>query len=337
MQHFPANLMERYSRQLMLSHLGEEGQQRLGQATVLVVGIGGMAGTTLLYLAGAGIGTLLLLEPSQDGTFTAGHRLLQVTSQMGAPAVTIAAETLIRLNPTISVIPLSDQHHALENHLVNCSMVVVTEAGDKELQRINQLCMDHGIPLLHSRLQEGWVHVRHYSPLFGCLACQTAPPLLPMPGGPWQEEESWLQLAAGFTGCLLAQEVILRLTRTVNWSYLDHHVLSTSQSVGITHPQPGCPVCGGQDKKSQTLNTRSGPQVDDTIDITYETCPMTFVRVKLKLESMAPGSRLRIHLQGKEPLENVPRTLRHEGYQVEEAIPAEDGTWWLDAVKPLQQ
>jgi len=56
------------------------------------------------------------------------------------------------------------------------------------------------------------------------------------------------------------------------------------------------------------------------IDITGELCPMTFVKVKLKMESLSPGSTLEILLNGGEPLENVPRSLRDEGCQVGEPV-----------------
>ncbi len=53
------------------------------------------------------------------------------------------------------------------------------------------------------------------------------------------------------------------------------------------------------------------------LDITDEVCPMTFVRVKLKLETLAAGSRLTIRLNGGEPLANIPRSLQEEGCQIE--------------------
>jgi TusA-related sulfurtransferase len=55
---------------------------------------------------------------------------------------------------------------------------------------------------------------------------------------------------------------------------------------------------------------------DQTIDITGEVCPMTFVRTKLKLERMRPGEILSVRLRGEEPLRNVPRAARDEGHSV---------------------
>ncbi len=57
------------------------------------------------------------------------------------------------------------------------------------------------------------------------------------------------------------------------------------------------------------------------LDITAETCPMTFVRVKLAIERMAPGQVLEVRLQGDEPLRNVPRSLAEHGHTVLELAP----------------
>ncbi|GBD43602.1 hypothetical protein HRbin40_01078 [bacterium HR40] len=57
-------------------------------------------------------------------------------------------------------------------------------------------------------------------------------------------------------------------------------------------------------------------RVDDELDITAEVCPMTFVRTKLRLETMPAGSVLRLRLRGEEPLHNVPRALLDHGHQV---------------------
>ena len=60
---------------------------------------------------------------------------------------------------------------------------------------------------------------------------------------------------------------------------------------------------------------------DQTIDITGEVCPMTFVRTKLRLERMRPGEVLRVRLRGEEPLRNVPKAARDEGHCILWIIP----------------
>ncbi|MFN0062576.1 MAG: sulfurtransferase TusA family protein [Myxococcaceae bacterium] len=71
-------------------------------------------------------------------------------------------------------------------------------------------------------------------------------------------------------------------------------------------------------------------RVDARIDVVREVCPMTYVRTKLALESLAVGQRLEVRLTGEEPLRNVPRSAQEEGHEVESLTPAgDDGTWSL--------
>ncbi len=64
---------------------------------------------------------------------------------------------------------------------------------------------------------------------------------------------------------------------------------------------------------------------DLEIDITHETCPMTFVRTRLALERLGPGQTLLVHLKGAEPLRNVPATAESQGHEVLELTTGEDG------------
>lgn len=66
--------------------------------------------------------------------------------------------------------------------------------------------------------------------------------------------------------------------------------------------------------------------VTATIDITREVCPMTYVRTKLKLESLQSGAVLEVFLKGDEPLKNVPRSAREEGHEVLILEPRPDGS-----------
>ncbi len=67
-------------------------------------------------------------------------------------------------------------------------------------------------------------------------------------------------------------------------------------------------------------------EVARTVDITREVCPMTYVRTKLALESLAAGAVLEVLLRGEEPLKNVPRSAREEGHEVLALEARGDGT-----------
>jgi TusA-related sulfurtransferase len=75
---------------------------------------------------------------------------------------------------------------------------------------------------------------------------------------------------------------------------------------------------------SQTL-----PAHDRAIDITAETCPMTFVRTRLALDAMASGQVLLVRLKGADPLANVPRAAADQGHDPLDLEEQPDGTWLL--------
>ena len=70
-------------------------------------------------------------------------------------------------------------------------------------------------------------------------------------------------------------------------------------------------------------------EVTDRIDITDVTCPITFVKSKVAIEELEEGEILQIHLNGGEPLENVPRSLKEEGHEVLRQDDNGDGTYEL--------
>jgi TusA-related sulfurtransferase len=67
---------------------------------------------------------------------------------------------------------------------------------------------------------------------------------------------------------------------------------------------------------ASSSSTREELSPNSTIDITGETCPMTFVRVRLALDRLAPGQLLEVLLKGEEPRRNVPRTAAEQGHDV---------------------
>jgi len=71
------------------------------------------------------------------------------------------------------------------------------------------------------------------------------------------------------------------------------------------------------------------PAYDKAIDITAETCPMTFVRTRLALDALETGQILLVRLKGEDPLANVPRAAADQGHEPLELLEQEDGTWLL--------
>lgn len=77
-------------------------------------------------------------------------------------------------------------------------------------------------------------------------------------------------------------------------------------------------------------------RADHFIDITAETCPLTFVKTKLLLERAAPGEIVEVRLKGREPLDNVPRSVRDHGHTVLSLAPEGDATANVDGPHRLR-
>jgi TusA-related sulfurtransferase len=70
-------------------------------------------------------------------------------------------------------------------------------------------------------------------------------------------------------------------------------------------------------------------EIDERVDITDVVCPITFVKAKVALEELEDGQILSIRMNDGEPVQNVPRSIKEEGYQILKLLPNEDGTYEL--------
>jgi molybdopterin/thiamine biosynthesis adenylyltransferase/rhodanese-related sulfurtransferase len=95
---------DRYSRHLVLPEVGEEGQAKLLDARVLVIGAGGLGSPALLYLAAAGVGTIGIVDSDVVEASNLQRQVIHDTESIGAPKAKSAQETISRLNPDVNVI-----------------------------------------------------------------------------------------------------------------------------------------------------------------------------------------------------------------------------------------
>ncbi len=86
--------MERYNRQIILPELGEKGQQRLQQAKVLIVGVGGLGSPVALYLTGAGVGTIGLIDDDMVSVSNLQRQVLYSEAEVGMPKAIQAKNVL---------------------------------------------------------------------------------------------------------------------------------------------------------------------------------------------------------------------------------------------------
>lgn len=95
--------MERYNRQIILPELGEEGQQRIQRAKVLIVGVGGLGSPVSLYLTGAGVGTIGLMDDDVVSISNLQRQILYSEAEVGMPKAIQAQKRLEALNSSIQI------------------------------------------------------------------------------------------------------------------------------------------------------------------------------------------------------------------------------------------
>jgi molybdopterin/thiamine biosynthesis adenylyltransferase/rhodanese-related sulfurtransferase len=95
---------DRYSRHLLLPEVGVEGQQKLLNAKVLLLGAGGLGSPAALYLAAAGVGTLGIVDDDEVDLSNLQRQVLHTTDRIGVPKVDSAEETIRAINPDVEVV-----------------------------------------------------------------------------------------------------------------------------------------------------------------------------------------------------------------------------------------
>ena len=172
----------RYSRQIMLPELDIDGQQRLLDAHVLLVGLGGLGAASALYLASAGVGQLTLVDDDQVELSNLQRQVIHATHDIGKDKVQSASESIAALNPDCVVQPVATRID--ENNLAQLLETVdlVVDGSDNFATRhgVNRACRKQGIPLVSGAAirWEGQVAAFDFrkpqAPCYACLYPETA-------------------------------------------------------------------------------------------------------------------------------------------------------------------
>lgn len=140
----------RYSRHILLPQLGIEGQEKILAARALIVGAGGLGSPAALYLASAGIGTLVLADGDDVDLTNLQRQILHRNDAVGQPKVASGQRTLHDLNPECTVVPL---HERLQGERLAAevdSADIVLDCSDNFATRhaINRACVAARKPLV---------------------------------------------------------------------------------------------------------------------------------------------------------------------------------------------
>ncbi|WP_103468991.1 HesA/MoeB/ThiF family protein [Dickeya dianthicola] len=240
----------RYSRQLLLEDIAQEGQQKLAASRVLLVGLGGLRSPAALYLAAAGVGTLLLADHDTLHISNLQRQILYRSTDLARPKAVLARHALEAINPLVTTVALTTRlaGASLENAVAQADLVLDCCDNMATRHAVNAACVAAQKPLISASAVGFSGQLLVLTPPYphGCYAClypdasepqrncRTAGVLGPVVGvmGTLQALEA-IKLLCGLPSPLDGK---LRLfdARQQQWT-----TLQLTRSLA-------CPVCGGQ-------------------------------------------------------------------------------------------
>ena len=238
--------VERYARHLVLREVGGPGQQRLKSARVLIVGAGGLGAPAALYLAAAGVGHLVLVDPDVVDRSNLQRQVLYAEADIGAPKVQAAAARLAGLNPHVAITGVQARFEAANAAELVSGVDLVLDGTDDFAVRfcVNAACVAHGKPLVSGAIGRwtGQIGVFSGRPCYQCLV-----PDIP-PGAETCSAVGVIGALAGVIGSMMALEAVKLITgagEPLAGRLLIYDGLSAETRTVRLGADPECPVCGG--------------------------------------------------------------------------------------------
>src|SRR5680860_256517 len=210
----PASLspeqMDRYKRHLLLPEVGVEGQTRLLDAKVFLLGAGGLGSPAALYLAAAGVGTIGIVDMDDVDASNLQRQILHNIDRIGDRKVDSAKKTLTMLNPDVDVVTYDTRLDASNIIDIISGYDVIVDGADNFPSRylLNDASVKLGIPVVHGSIFrfEGMVSVFH--PTEGPTYRDMVPEPPPAELAPSCAEAGVLGVLPGIVGSLQALEAI---------------------------------------------------------------------------------------------------------------------------------
>jgi molybdopterin/thiamine biosynthesis adenylyltransferase/rhodanese-related sulfurtransferase len=241
---------QRYSRHLLIPEVGEEGQLKLLDSRILLIGAGGLGSPASLYLAAAGVGRLGIVDDDVVDDSNLQRQIVHSTERLGESKAESAKRTIQALNPDVEVVTYKERLSS-ENadRILADGWDVIVDGADNFPTRylVNDASVWHDIPVVHGSIYrfEGQVTVfkPHEGPCYRCLFPQPPPPEL----APSCAEGGVLGVLPGIVGSLQAAEALklaLGVGESLAGRLLLFDALATEFNEVTLRRDPNCPVCG---------------------------------------------------------------------------------------------
>ncbi len=243
----------RYARHLILPEVGEAGQEKLLSSRVVLVGAGGLGSPAALYLAAAGVGTIVVVDDDVVDPSNLQRQILHNTARVGTAKVDSAQQTLTAINPDI-VVERRRERLASDNATdVFAAADVVIDGADNFPTRylVNDASLHTGVPVVHGSVLrfegQASVFTPFDGPCYRCLYPQPPPPEL----APNCAEAGVLGVLPGVIGTIQAVEtlkLLLGAGDTLAGRLLTFDALDASFLTLRIERRPDCPACGDPER-----------------------------------------------------------------------------------------
>ncbi|MCD6725664.1 MAG: molybdopterin-synthase adenylyltransferase MoeB [Solirubrobacteraceae bacterium] len=239
---------QRYGRHLLLPEVGPEGQQKLLDARVLLLGAGGLGSPTALYLAAAGVGAIGIVDDDVVDLSNLQRQVIHATSRIGVPKVDSAEQAIHDLNPDVEVVKYRRRLDASNVMEILEGWDVVVDGVDNFPTRylLNDATVRLGIPVVSAAILgfEGQLSVfaPRQGPCYRCLFRQPPPAEL----APSCGANGVLGVLPGTMGMLQATEVvklIIGIGEPLIGRLLIYDALGTTFTELKVRRDPECPIC----------------------------------------------------------------------------------------------
>jgi molybdopterin/thiamine biosynthesis adenylyltransferase/rhodanese-related sulfurtransferase len=243
-----AEQRDRYSRHLLIPEIGTEGQQKLLDAKVLLLGAGGLGSPTSLYLAAAGVGTLGIVDDDVVDLSNLQRQVIHNTSRIGVPKVDSAEETIRELNPDVKVVKYQTRIDASNIMEIIEGYDVIVDGVDNFPTRylLNDASVRLKIPVVSASILgfDGQLSVfkPYEGPCYRCLFREPPPAEL----APSCGANGVLGVLPGTMGLLQATEVVklvLGIGEPAIGRLLLYDALGATLTEVKVHRDPDCPIC----------------------------------------------------------------------------------------------
>jgi len=261
---FTESQIERYSRHIILKEIGGEGQKKILNAKVVIIGAGGLGSPTAYYLAAAGVGKIGIVDSDKADLSNLQRQILHFTKDVGRLKTESAQEKLTAINPDCEVVPHTIRINAKNVLDIIGEYDVVINGSDTFPTRylINDACIISKTPLFEGAVigfsGQVMTILPYESACYRCLYEEPPPPGLV----PSCQEAGVMGATPGVIGLIQATEVVkwilgrgkLLTNRVLIYSGLDmeFNELPVARN-------PKCPVCGDQ------------PSIKELREDTYQT------------------------------------------------------------------